>query len=85
MVKYSKMVQFITKLLPHLSEKVTHLGWLSDEPNWILVNHIILLYKYFIYLKRDDTTRVNFQAFKSFLGYILRIEEGIYCRKTGIS
>ena len=64
-----------TLKLPHLSEKVVHLGWLSDEPNWILVYHIILLYKYFIYLKRDNTTQMNFHAFKSFLGYILRIEE----------
>ena len=45
-----------TLKLPYLSEKVIHLGWLSDKPNWILINHIILLYKYFIYLKRDDTT-----------------------------
>ena len=69
-----------TLKLPHLSEKAIkaiHLGWLSEEPNWILVNHIILLYKYCIYLKRDDTMRVNFHAFKSFLGCILRIEESI--------
>ena len=51
-----------TLKLPHLSEKVIHLGWLSEQPKWILVNHIILLYKYFIYLKRDDTMRVNFHA-----------------------
>ena len=66
-----------TLKLPHLSEKVIHLGWLSEQPKWILVNRIILLYKYFIYLKRDDTTRLNFHAFKSFLGYILRTEESI--------
>ena len=66
-----------TLKLPHLSEKVIHLGWLFDEPNWILVNQIILLYKYFIHLKPDDTMRVNFHAFKSFLGYILRVEKSI--------
>ena len=54
-----------------------HLGWLSDDSNWILMNHIILLYRYFIYLKHDDTTRVNFHAFKAFFGYILRTEESI--------
>ena len=58
-----------TLKLPHLSETVKHLGWLSDEPNWILINHIIQLYKYFIYLKRDDTTLVNFHAFRSILGF----------------
>ena len=30
--------------LPHLSEKIIHLGCLSEQPKRILVNHIILLY-----------------------------------------
>ena len=53
--------------LPNLSEKIVFLGYLNEETNNILINHIILLYKYFLYSKRDNPGGTDFKAFKAFI------------------
>ena len=53
--------------LPNLSEKIVFLGYLNEETNNILINHTILLYKYFLYSKRDNRGRTNFKALKAFI------------------
>ena len=32
--------------LPQLTKKIVYLGWFSNDPQTILINHILLLYKY---------------------------------------
>ena len=64
--------------LPNLSEKIVFLGYLNEETNNILINHIILLYKYFIYSKRDNPGGTNFKAFlKAFIRNINKTEKFI--------
>ena len=56
-----------TITLPQLSEKIVYLGWFSNDPQTILINHILLLYKYFLYSRRNDRGKVNFSAFKLYI------------------
>ena len=63
--------------LPNLSEKIVFLGYLNEETNNILTNHIILLYKYFLYSKRDYPEGTNFKAFKAFIRDINKTEKFI--------
>ena len=46
--------------LLQLTEKTVYLGWLSNDPQTILINHILHLYKYFLYCKRNE--RACFQV-----------------------
>ena len=60
--------------LPQLTEKIVYLGWLSNDPQTILINHILLLYKYFFYCKRDERGKVSF---KFYIRYVVKIKESI--------
>ena len=63
--------------LPQLTEKIVYLGWFSNDPQTILINHILLLYKYFVCCKRNQRGKVSFNAFKFHIRYIVKIEESI--------
>ena len=67
--------------LPQLTEKIVYLGWLSNDPQIILINHILLLYKYFLYCKRNERVKVSFNAFKFYIRYIVKTEESIAKRR----
>ena len=54
----------LTITLLQLSEKIVYLGWFSNETQTILINRILLLYKYFLYSKRNGQGKVTFSAFK---------------------
>ena len=45
--------------LLQLSEKIVYLGWFSNDPQTISINHILLLYRYFLYSRRNDRGKVN--------------------------
>ena len=66
-----------TITLPQLSEKIVYLGWFSDDLQTILINHILLLYKYFLYSRRNDRGKINFSAFKLYIRYVVKTEESI--------
>ena len=70
--------------LPQLTEKIVYLGWFSNDPQTILINHILLLYKYFLYCKRNERGKVSFNAFKFYIKYIVKIEESIAKRKNNL-
>ena len=61
--------------LPNLSEKTVFLGYLNEETNNNLINHIILLYKYFLYSRHDNLGGTNFKAFKAFIRNINKTEK----------
>ena len=63
--------------LPNLSEKIVFLGYLNEETNNIMINHIILLYKYCLYSKRENRGGTNFKAFKAFIRNISKTEKFI--------
>ena len=71
--------------LSNLSEKIVFLGYLNEETNNILINHIILLYKYFLYSKRDNPGGTNFKAFKAFIGKINKTERFIAKKNNKLS
>ena len=56
-----------TITLPQLSEKIVYLGWFSNDPQTILINHILLLYEYFLYSRRNDRGKVNFKFVRCIL------------------
>ena len=66
-----------TLTLSQLSERVVYLGWFSSDLQTILLNPILLLYKYFLYSRRNDRGKVNFSAFKLYIRYMMKIEESI--------
>ena len=70
--------------LPQLTEKIVFLGWFSDDPQTILINHILLLYKYFLYCKRNEGGEVSFNAFKFYMRYIVKIEGSTAKRKNNL-
>ena len=74
-----------TVALPQLSEKIIFLGWFSNDPQTNLINHILLLYKYFLYSRRNDRGKVNFRVFKVYIRYVVKIEESITKRKKNLT
>ena len=72
--------------LPQLTEKIVYLGWFSNAPQTILINHILLLYKYFLYSKRNRKEETEFlMLFKFYIRYIVKIEERIAKRKNNLN
>ena len=49
-------------------------GWDDDKPDNILINHMILLLKRYIYLKKKDQNGLNFNGFTVFFKMIEIIE-----------
>ena len=74
-----------TITLPQLSEKILYSGWFSNDPQTILIDHILLLYKYFLYSRRNDRGKINFSAFKLYIRYLVKIEESIAKRKKNLT
>ena len=64
-----------------------YLGWFSNDKQTILINHILLLllYKYFLYSRRNDRAKVNLSAFKLYIRYIVKTEESIAKRKKNLT
>ena len=70
--------------LPELTEKIIYLGWFEDHPHNILVNHIILLYKQFIYKNRAAKVKVSIIGFKYFLKSVFSVEKGIAKKRNKV-
>ena len=64
----------LTIKLPQLSEKIVNLRWFSNDTQTILIYHISLLYKYFLYSRRNDKEQVNFSAFKFHIRYMVKLK-----------
>ena len=64
--------------LPLLSPKLVILGGLdSSNSEFILKNHLTLLFKRFVYRSRVNTSSFNFSAFKYHIRYVFKIEQKI--------
>ena len=64
-------------LLPKLTEQIIYLGWFQDSSHNILINYIILLFKKFIYIRKESKSQINMQDFKHFLKSIINVEKVI--------
>ena len=52
-------------------------AWNAKTPDFVIINHIILLFKRYIYLKRQDNYSIHIFGIKSFVKHIKRIEHKI--------
>ena len=72
--------------LSHLTPKLVLLGDLdSSNSEFVLKNHLILLFKRFVYRSKVNTSGFNFLAFKYHIRYVLKIEQKIACEKGKLS
>ena len=72
--------------LPHLTPKLVLLGELdSSNSEFVLKNHLTLLFKRFEYGSRVNTSGFNFLAFKYHIRYVLKIERKIAHEKGKLS
>ena len=52
-------------------------AWNLNTPDFILINHMILLFKRYIYLRRQDRHGPNISGLKSFIKNIETVERRI--------
>ena len=72
--------------LPHLTPKLVLLGELdSSNSEFVLENHLILLFKRFVYRSRVNTSGFNFLAFEYHIRYVLKIEQKTASEKGKLS
>ena len=64
--------------LPTLEPSTTILGfWNINDKESKLINHILILFKYFIYANRNIKHAANFHALKLFISSVQNIEQKI--------
>ena len=69
--------------IPELTSKISVLEkYPYHGATDVLINHIILMFKKFLYTRRKSTTQVAFVAIKHYMAYIQKIEQTI-ARKNG--
>ena len=51
--------------------------WDIDNPYNVLVNHIVLLFKKFLYQNRSNSQRIHILALKHYIKLVVRIEQKI--------
>ena len=56
-------------------------GFMENKSTQIIVNHILLLFKRYIYLCKLENKSVHFVGFKFFTRTIMKVEEKISERK----
>ena len=63
-------------LLPECMDPQTIIlgAWNAKTPDFVIINHIILLFKCYIYVKRQDNNCINIFGIKNFIKHIERIE-----------
>ena len=67
---------------PILEPKTVILGLLSETTsNYILINHIILLFKRFVFAKRKERKHIGFNGLKAFIKNVENTENQIASRK----
>ena len=51
-------------MLPNLTEKLIFLGFLDNQSNSVIINHLILLFKKFLYDNRENRFKINVTSFQ---------------------
>ena len=70
--------------LPKLSPQSATLGFTSNNENSILINHIVLLFKYYVYKSRKDRN-INILAFINFLTRVYDTEKALSIKKNNLT
>ena len=55
--------------------------WYEKSSYYIVISHIISIFKRFVYLKRKETNYVNFNGLKAFIKEVDNTEQQIASRK----
>ena len=70
-------------VLPALTAEAAIIGkWDAEHSNSLLVNHVTLLFKRFLYINRTTSTKLNLYSLKLYLRYIETIEKRIAKEKA---
>ena len=67
--------------LQNLNVKNLTVGFIENKSTHIIVNHILLLFKRYIYLPKLENNSVHFVGFKFFTRTFMKVEEKISKRK----
>ena len=70
--------------LPNLSPQGATLGFTSNIENSILINHIVLQFKYYVYKSRKDRN-INIIPFISFLTRVYDTEKAVSIKKNNLT
>ena len=57
--------------------KVIFLVFLDNQSNSVIINHLILLFKKFLFESRENKFKVNVTSFQFYVSYIYEIENKI--------
>ena len=69
--------------LPNLSPQSATLGFTSNMENSMLINHIVLLFKYYVYKSRKDRN-INILPFMNFLTRVYDTEKALSIKKKNL-
>ena len=64
-------------MLPNLTEKLIFLGFLDNQSNRVIINHLILLFKKFLSENRGNRFKINVTSFQVYVAYVYEIENKI--------
>ena len=71
-------------MLPNLTEKLIFLGFLDNQSNSVIINHLILLFKKFLYENRGNRFKINVTSFQVYVAYVYEIENKIAKKRRKI-
>ena len=65
-------------VLPALEPSIVILVvWNTENENNVLVDHVVLLFKYFVYKNRTNKHAINIHALKKYIKFLQKIEQRI--------
>ena len=71
-------------MLPNLTEKLIFLGFLDNQSISVIINHLILLFKKFIYENRGNRFKISVTSFQVYVAYVYEIEDKIAKKRQKI-
>ena len=69
---------------PNLTEKLIFLGFLDNQSISVIINHLILLFKKFIYENRGNRFKISVTSFQVHVAYVYEIENKIAKKRQKI-
>ena len=64
-------------ILPNLTENLTFLGFLDNQSNSVIIDHLILLFKKFLYENCENKFKIDLTSFQFYISYVYEIENEI--------
>ena len=64
-------------MLPNLTEKLIFLGFLDNQSNSVIINHLNFLFRKFLFENRENRFKINVTSFQFHGVYVYKIENKI--------